>query len=284
MRRWELLAVIVAALMVAGLLAGCLGGGGGEKEGAPSGAKPRAGAGPGAPAGGPPRPPGPGPGGMPGAGPMAGGPGGPMGAGPMGGPPRAGGPMGGPMGMGAPEAGAPAAGPPGMPSMGKAEEAAEAAEQGEEVEAAENAWAAVEDGLSLKEAGDYEAAEKKFRAAIAADENNALAHWGLGSVLVELGKAKDDKALLREAAEELQTYVKLATKEQQATRERLRQAQRALRQLGVKTAGPRRRRARRAVPKPAPQPPWVEQIIDSTTGAAVTYELQTPGVPPGTGK
>ena len=170
---------------------------------------------------------------------------------------------------------------------GPTPEAAPSEEEETEAKPAEDAQAAVEEGLKLKEEGNLEEAEKKFRSALAADENNLLAHWGLGTVLVELGKAAGDQEKIEEGKKELQTFVKLAKAEQEKIDKRVSQAAKTLRQLGVKVAVAKKkpvRRARRVRRVAKPTCPYGVKIVDEATGSAVTYTLETPGVPAGMGQ
>ncbi len=141
------------------------------------------------------------------------------------------------------------------------------------------------EGIALKHSGDYAGAEAKFRSALAADPNNSLAHYGLGWLLIEQGKAAGDKAKIDEGIKELQAFKAAAQADQALLQKRLRDTDGALRRLGVKvssTSGKRRvyRQARRS----GPTCPCGADWSGLEGKQVVTYTLAVPGGAPGAGR
>ncbi|MGD9520194.1 MAG: type IV pilus biogenesis/stability protein PilW [Armatimonadota bacterium] len=131
--------------------------------------------------------------------------------------------------------------------------------------------------MDLKAKGDLAGAEAKFRSALAADPNLSLAHWGLAWILLDQGKKSGDKAKIEEGIKEMKAFKAAVAAEQAVAKERLKQADEALRRLGVKTSSvtrtrPARRHVRhRRVARTAPCP--CGSNLAGREGTIMTYTL-----------
>jgi hypothetical protein len=97
---------------------------------------------------------------------------------------------------------------PGMGGPPMDEEAAEGAPTGAD------AGDLVSEGMAAKHDGDYVSAREKFEAAVAADSNNAEAHWGLAWIYAEMADAGDE-SMEQKAIDEFETFLELGGTQEQ---------------------------------------------------------------------
>lgn len=107
-------------------------------------------------------------------------------------------------GMGGPP---PAEGAPGEPGMGGPAPMGEAPAEGAAAGGGD-ASQLVAEGMAAKHDGNYVTAREKFEAAVAADDSNAEAHWGLAWIYAEMADA-GQSSLEPKAVEQFQKFLEL---------------------------------------------------------------------------
>jgi len=113
--------------------------------------------------------------------------------------------------------------PPGMGGEGAPAEATEAGMG--EAAGGGNVEAMVDEGMAAKHDGDYVTARQKFEAAVAADDSNAAAHWGLAWIYAEMADA-GNSAMQPKAIEHFQKFLETG-----GTAEQVAEAEDALERL-----------------------------------------------------